>query len=87
MGEGTSISLDEAVELTRSGDIWLFRGGTGADRAIQLATNAPVKAPAPLPTISASHSRSHCIAASLWNGVNVETETRAQNEVSIRFST
>lgn len=42
MGEGTSISLDEAVELTRSGDIWLFRGGTGADRAIQLATNAPV---------------------------------------------
>jgi hypothetical protein len=39
---GAAISLDEAVEQTRSGDVWLFRGGTGADRAIQLATNAPV---------------------------------------------
>ena len=39
---GAAISLDEAVQQTRSGDVWLFRGGTGADRAIQLATNAPV---------------------------------------------
>ena len=39
---GAGNSLDEAVEQTRSGDVWLFRGGTGADRAIQLATNAPV---------------------------------------------
>ncbi|MFN8195283.1 MAG: hypothetical protein U0R80_13485 [Nocardioidaceae bacterium] len=38
----STITLDQAVEQTRSGDIWLFRGGTGADRAIQLATNAPV---------------------------------------------
>lgn len=38
----TAISLDEAVDVTRSGDVWLFRGGTGADRAIQLVTNAPV---------------------------------------------
>jgi hypothetical protein len=37
-----SISLDEAVEHTRTGDIWLFRGRTGADRAIQLTTNSPV---------------------------------------------
>ena len=28
--------------LTRTGDIWLFRGRTPADRAIQLATNSPV---------------------------------------------
>jgi hypothetical protein len=36
------ISLDEAVELTRTGDIWIFRGRSGADRAIQLGTNSPV---------------------------------------------
>ena len=27
---------------TRTGDIWLFRGGSGPDRAIQTMTNAPV---------------------------------------------
>jgi hypothetical protein len=37
-----SITLDEAVELTRTGDVWLFRGRTPADRAIQVATNSPV---------------------------------------------
>src|SRR5688572_18885685 len=37
-----SISLSEAVEHTRTGDIWLFRGRSGADRAIQLTTNSPV---------------------------------------------
>jgi hypothetical protein len=37
-----SISLDEAVELTRTGDIWLFRGRTMADRTIQVTTNSPV---------------------------------------------
>jgi hypothetical protein len=36
------ISLDEAVEHTRTGDIWLFRGRSGADRAIRLTTNSPV---------------------------------------------
>jgi hypothetical protein len=36
------ITLDEAVERSRTGDIWLFRGRSGADRAIQLATNSPV---------------------------------------------
>lgn len=36
------IGLDEAVELTRTGDVWIFRGRTPADRAIQLTTNAPV---------------------------------------------
>ncbi|HEV8219824.1 MAG TPA: hypothetical protein VGQ05_06135 [Streptosporangiaceae bacterium] len=36
------MALDEAVDLARTGDIWLFRGRTPADRAIQLATNSPV---------------------------------------------
>jgi len=34
--------LDAAVELTRTGDIWLFRGTSAADRAIRLTTNSPV---------------------------------------------
>jgi hypothetical protein len=37
-----SITLDEAVDLARTGDVWLFRGHTVADRAIQVATNSPV---------------------------------------------
>ena len=36
------MTLDDAVELTRTGDVWLFRGRTAADRAIQLTTNSPV---------------------------------------------
>jgi hypothetical protein len=39
---GKSISLDEAVNLTRTGDVWLFRGRTVPDRAIQTVTNSPV---------------------------------------------
>jgi hypothetical protein len=39
---GARIGLDEAAGLTRTGDLWLFRGHTAADRAIQLATNSPV---------------------------------------------
>ena len=39
---GTRITLDEALDLTRTGDVWLFRGRTPADRAIQLTTNSPV---------------------------------------------
>ncbi|MEU4762305.1 hypothetical protein AB0H12_03550 [Actinosynnema sp. NPDC023794] len=39
---GTKIGLDEAVELTRTGDIWLFRGSSVADRAIRVTTNSPV---------------------------------------------
>jgi hypothetical protein len=39
---GTCIDLDEAIALTRTGDIWLFRGHSLADRAIQLTTNSPV---------------------------------------------
>ncbi|WP_067700321.1 hypothetical protein [Nocardia jejuensis] len=34
--------MDEAVEFTRTGDLWLFRGHSGADRAIRGLTNSPV---------------------------------------------
>ncbi|WP_174562502.1 hypothetical protein [Nocardia acidivorans] len=37
-----NIGLDAAVELTRTGDLWLFRGHSGADRAIRGLTNSPV---------------------------------------------
>jgi hypothetical protein len=36
------MSLSDAVDLTRTGDVWLFRGHSGADRAIQTLTNSPV---------------------------------------------
>jgi len=36
------MTLDEAVDLTRTGDIWIFRGRSPADRAIQSLTNSPV---------------------------------------------
>ncbi|MEU9837063.1 hypothetical protein AB0D67_36465 [Streptosporangium sp. NPDC048047] len=39
---GKSVSLDEAVNLTRTGDVWLFRGRSVPDRAIQTVTNSPV---------------------------------------------
>ena len=37
-----SITLDKALDLARTGDVWLFRGHAVADRAIQVATNSPV---------------------------------------------
>jgi len=36
------IDLDAALDIARTGDIWLFRGRTVADRAIQVTTNSPV---------------------------------------------
>ncbi|MGN9783991.1 hypothetical protein ACTMTF_21325 [Nonomuraea sp. ZG12] len=36
------MTLDEAVELTRTGDLWIFRGRSVPDRAIQTMTNSPV---------------------------------------------
>jgi hypothetical protein len=39
---GAHITLDEALDVTRTGDVWLFRGRTVADRAIQVTTNSPV---------------------------------------------
>ncbi|GII02045.1 hypothetical protein [Planobispora takensis] len=38
----TTIGLDEALNLTRTGDVWLFRGRSAPDRAIQTVTNSPV---------------------------------------------
>ena len=37
-----TVSLRRALDETRTGDIWLFRGGSGPDRAIQSMTNSPV---------------------------------------------
>lgn len=38
----SEIAFEEAVATTRTGDIWLFRGRSLADRAIQTLTNSPV---------------------------------------------
>jgi hypothetical protein len=38
----TVIPFETGVEATRTGDVWIFRGGTVADRVIQAASNAPV---------------------------------------------
>lgn len=37
-----TLDLDTAVDLTRTGDLWLFRGRSTADHAIRAVTNAPV---------------------------------------------
>jgi hypothetical protein len=37
-----SVLLDEAVAAAATGDLWLFRGRSFADRAIQAVTNSPV---------------------------------------------
>jgi hypothetical protein len=36
------IGLERAIRQTRTGDVWLFRGRTLADRTIQVTTNSPV---------------------------------------------
>jgi hypothetical protein len=38
----TVLTLDEALEATRTGDLWLFRGSSTADHAIRAVTNSPV---------------------------------------------
>src|ERR1700757_4890180 len=37
-----TVSLKRALDETRTGDIWLFRGKSRPDRAIQSLTNSPV---------------------------------------------
>ena len=37
-----ALRVREAVEQAATGDVWLFRGPTVADRAIRVVTNAPV---------------------------------------------
>jgi len=39
---GTDVTLAKALDVTRTGDLWLFRGRTLADRAIQVSTNSPI---------------------------------------------
>jgi hypothetical protein len=39
---GDALDLDEAIQAASTGDIWLFRGRSFADRAIQTLTNSPV---------------------------------------------
>jgi hypothetical protein len=39
---GTALTLDDAIAVAATGDIWLFRGRSFADRAIQTVTNSPV---------------------------------------------
>lgn len=38
----SEIPLSAALDATRTGDVWLFRGRSGPDRAIRTLTNAPV---------------------------------------------
>jgi hypothetical protein len=40
--EAAPLALDEAVAVAATGDVWLFRGRSLADRAIQTFTNSPV---------------------------------------------
>ena len=37
-----SLTLEEAIATAATGDVWLFRGRSLADRAIQAVTNSPV---------------------------------------------
>jgi hypothetical protein len=39
---GSVLGLDDAVATAATGDVWLFRGQSFADRAIQAVTNSPV---------------------------------------------
>jgi hypothetical protein len=39
---GRTLTLAEAVTTASTGDVWLFRGRTMADRAIRAVTNSPV---------------------------------------------
>lgn len=36
------LTLEQAAELTRTGDLWLFRGPTAGDHVIRTFTNSPV---------------------------------------------
>ena len=38
----SGVALDDAVAIAATGDLWLFRGSSLADRAIQTVTNSPV---------------------------------------------
>ena len=38
----TTVTLDDAIDMASTGDIWLFRGRSAADLAIRAVTNSPV---------------------------------------------
>jgi hypothetical protein len=38
----SGLALDDAVAIAATGDLWLFRGSSIADRAIRTVTNSPV---------------------------------------------
>ena len=40
--EQPTLTLDDAVDIASTGDIWLFRGRSAADLAIRAVTNSPV---------------------------------------------
>jgi hypothetical protein len=40
--DGATLPLEEALATAATGDLWLFRGASLADRAIQAVTNSPV---------------------------------------------
>jgi len=40
--KSSSMTLHDAVDIAATGDVWLFRGRSVADRAIRLFTNSPV---------------------------------------------
>ncbi|MET0146665.1 MAG: hypothetical protein ABW328_18030 [Ilumatobacteraceae bacterium] len=42
MSSRTTISPADAIDAAHTGDIWLFRGRSMADKAIRVATNSPV---------------------------------------------
>jgi len=42
MSDTSTLGLDDAVDLARTGDLWLFRGRSAADHAIRAFTNSPV---------------------------------------------
>jgi hypothetical protein len=42
VAQEAALALDDAVATASTGDLWLFRGRSLADRAIRAATNSPV---------------------------------------------
>ena len=42
LGSVPCLALEDAIATSATGDLWLFRGRSLADRAIQAVTNAPV---------------------------------------------
>jgi hypothetical protein len=39
---GSTVALDDAIDMASTGDVWLFRGRSPADVAIRAVTNSPV---------------------------------------------